>query len=151
MADFRILQTLSHGANVIFDRAANVGMTAGVERLEVATTRGLVTPGNQILPMFGVALPNLEITTRHELGGAGTGALHDAISSLVNLGTRHGVDGISLGSDPASIGLIKLKSSIGYEGGGRILAHLGSGDVEAGRAVAQRIDVAARRVMEFAS
>jgi hypothetical protein len=141
---------MTRSANLIFDRVATAGIVDDVAKLELATTRGLITPGNQILPMFGLSLPNLEHTARRTIAGTGASAFDDAVKALRNLGRHHGVEGISLSHDPNALGLIMTKGGIGYEGGGNILRHLGDGNIETGRAVARRIDVAARRVLEFA-
>ena len=151
MTDFRIIQNLTEGTLRYASRAVQAGLVDDVAHVAVATEHGLTNPlyilstGALNEGIFRPAI--FSHVTPDTLKPSS--ALNDAVRALQNLGRRHGVDGISLGPDPSVLGSIKLTNSGLYEGGKDILEHLGKGDVDAGRAVAARLDEAARRVLEF--
>lgn len=153
MTDFRILQTVTRGALSYTSRTIDASRFDDVGKLAITTTRGMSNPLNLVAGNagHGIFRPDLYArTTSRIVQGSGGGALEDAVRSLDNLGRRHGVNGIILRENPSLHGSLKLRSAGHYESGGKVLAKLGDGDVEAGRKVAFRIDAAARRVADFA-
>jgi hypothetical protein len=139
--DFRILQELAPGTLRFADRVVDTHIVDDVAHLAVTKTKGVTNPlhiltfGQIDHPAFRPAL--WESTADRVLRGTGASAFDDAVEALHNLGARHGVDGIALGTNPNVAGSIKLSGSRLY-----------TSDAVAPE-VAMRIDKAARRVLEF--
>lgn len=141
MTSFRILQDLSEGALRFAHRTVDTHVVDDVAHVALTSSKGVTNP-LYILTTgaldSGVFRPALwERTGERVLRGTGASAFDDAVEALHNLGRRHGVDGISMGTDPNLAGTIKLTNSGLYT----------SNAVP--RDVAMRIDEAARRVLEF--
>jgi hypothetical protein len=157
MSDFRILTSLEKPLGRFVERAIDSHVMDDVAHLAATRTTGVTNPVGVIAGIGSAGLLNrgifnprvFEHTTSAVIRGNGGSALDDSVRALHNLGERHGVAGISLLDDPNYAGLILKKGGIGYEGGGNILRELGKGDIEKGRAIAMRIDSAARRVLDF--
>jgi hypothetical protein len=151
MADFRILSNAATSGLKFADTVVNahLGSAAGeAAELAISTEKGLINPLH--LATFGelgggIFRPEIfSHTTERVVHGTGTGALDEAVRSLMALGERHSVEGIHLAEDPAMYGLIMFKGDIGYVGGSPVTERIG-------KAAALEIDAAARRVMSFAT
>lgn len=139
--DFRILQQLGGGALRHADRVIDTHVVDDIAHVALTNHKGVTNP-LYILTTgaldTGVFRPDLWAkTTSRVLRGTGDSAFDDAVQALHNLGRRHGVDGISLGTNPNFAGTVKLSGSGLYT----------SNAVP--KDVAMRIDEAARRVLEF--
>jgi hypothetical protein len=149
MADFRILQSATNSFLRFTSNVTDAHLVDDVAHLAASQTKGVTNPG-YIFSFGHIGQPALwSKTTSQVVRGTGASALDDAVRALQELGSRHGIDGISLSTNPNQYGGLKLASTSLYESGGKILKQVGAGDVEAGRAIAFDIDAAARRVLDF--
>jgi len=144
MSGFQILENVAGGAMRFTERAAQVGMVDDAARATLTTTKGMTNPlfiATQ--GMVDSITPSLfkHLSTKVVKGG-GTSAFDHAVESLLNLGKRHGVEGISLSSNPTLYGGLMFKGSEAFVAGKPVIDTIGLG-------AAQRIDAAARRVMAF--
>jgi hypothetical protein len=148
MADFRILQSATNSFLRFTSNVTDAHLVDDVAHLAATRTTGVTNPV-YVLSFGQIGGPDLwSRTTSQVVRGTGKSALDDAVRALQELGSRHGINGISL-STPDQYGALKLTTTSLYESGGRILKQVGGGDVEAGRAIAFDIDAAARRVLDF--
>lgn len=149
MADFRILQSATNSLLRFTSNVTDAHLVDDVAHLATTRTTGVTNP-LYVLSFGHIGGPDLwSRTTSQVVRGTGASALDDAVRALHELGSRHGINGISLSTSPLQYGGLKLTTTSVYESGGRILKQVGGGDVEAGRAIAFDIDEAARRVLDF--
>lgn len=147
MTDFTILRHAGSGALRFADTAIDTHIADDAIRTIVNVEKGIANPLGKIpgmgyLPIGQGSFFNRVSQVERQVVATGgpAGSYSDAVESLHNLGTRHGVNGILLGDDPARAGMLRFTGELGF--GSTFPPRIDD-------AARLRIDRAARLVQDF--